>query len=182
MGPLSIYLPNSQELSFGLKDVLINVVLMAVVLFVIITVLYLCISEKFKKFFIIMFFIVTLILYLQGNFLTNSFDLGVLDGSLIDWTKNRNAILFNLFIYLFLFVLIMIAKNKDKRMLLHISIVSLFLTVIQVPVLIIQAFNYRPKDESTLLITKKVNLIFLKKKILSLLFLMLWMKNISWNI
>lgn len=154
-GPLNIYIPNADELAFGIKDVLLCILPSSVLVFCLITVLYFLIMNKHKVYYVLLLFGVTFALYVQGNYFKLNFGSSVLDGTAVDWTKyNFRAVInfvFWAFVIILPFIIYGVLKNK-KTVLKYAMIVSLFLLAIQIPAVIVQLLSYESKSESSLIV------------------------------
>ncbi len=96
-GPLSVFFANITEFWFGIKEV-IQVSLVAFVLLVVIlnAITMLICFMKFDKFFYFVLLTITIIFYIQGNFVPRNY--GVFDGKDIDWDSYKGYALASIII------------------------------------------------------------------------------------
>ena len=158
-GPLSLFLPNAQELWFSLGSVLKIIVPMSAAFMVVLVGVGAILPQKLRSYYITLMLGGSLAVYIQGNFLKS--DYGVLDGTSIDWDSYKSYAILNTAIWIVCIILpfvarIFLKKSKDKDFTLKIFVyAALFLTAIQVPALISQAVSYEPNAQGNLAVTKE---------------------------
>ena len=158
-GPLSLYLNNSQELFFELSDLLKIILPVSALCFLIIAGLLMALPKKVFTPVLVVFFGIALSFYLQGNILNISYGSGVMDGKEIDWSAYRSYAAVNTGIWILVCVLPLIAwiilKKKEKTQILRtvVTYLAIFLTLIQVPAMIVELVNTAPKESKSLTIT-----------------------------
>ena len=158
-GPLSLFLPNAQELWFSLGSVLKIIVPMSAAFMVVLVGVGAILPQKLRSYYITLMLGGSLAVYIQGNFLKS--DYGVLDGTSIDWDSYKSYAILNTAIWIVCIILpfvarIFLKKSKDKDFTLKIFVyAALFLTAIQVPALISQAVSYEPNSQGNLTVTKE---------------------------
>ena len=158
-GPLSQYLPNAEELWFGLGDVLGIILPTSLVAVALAAVFFFIVPPEAAGFFLELFFGVSLALYVQGNYLRSNYGTGLMDGSEIDWSKYTAYGIFDIVLWVALIAAPFIAAwfLRDKKgMIAKVLIVaSLFLTAVQIPALAVQAASYQPNENASLKISTK---------------------------
>lgn len=157
VGPLNLYIPNADELAFGLKDVITSILPTSLIVILMLLILYLLLSNKYKILFILLLFGIGFALYLQGNFFSFSFGSSVLDGTPVEWTNYFFPAIINFLVWLiivFLPISLYYILKKNRNVLNYVLIASLFLSAIQIPAMIVQLLSYAPKEESSLIIKR----------------------------
>ena len=160
-GPLSLYLPNSQELWFGLGSVFKIVSVFSLAVFAIAFAVGLLLPEKLTKFFVKLGFGVTLGLYIQGNFININYGTGVMDGTEIDWGSYSGYAVINTIVWIVCIalpfiidpVLKKIKKAKNLSAVKIITVLSLFFVAIQIPAFATQLIQYKPNAQGNLQIS-----------------------------
>lgn len=89
-GPMELYLTNSAEFWFDFSDMLKISGLLTTVVGGVLLIIGLALPQKGKRWFSAILFIVTLCMYIQGNFL--NIDYGVLDGRTIEWSAIQSML------------------------------------------------------------------------------------------
>ena len=84
-GPLELYITNRTDLWFSFKDTVLISCIMAAFVLAITGGIALILPKRFRSGYGALLFIITIGLYLQGNYLNISY--GVLDGNAIDWSS-----------------------------------------------------------------------------------------------
>lgn len=155
-GPLGIYLSNSEELWFGLGDVLKITGLVSLTVLAVLMALGLALPEKISVFLAKLVFGIALALYVQGNFININY--GVLDGTEVAWTSYRRyavldtlAWILCIHIPFILNAIPQIRKVKYDRKI--VSLLSLAIIAMQLPALAVQLINYTPKEDQSVQIT-----------------------------
>lgn len=82
-GPLDLFIANSSELWFGMDHMLTMTAILSGVAFVVLTAIGLILPGKARDLYSALLFIITLCLYIQGNYANISY--GELDGTAVDW-------------------------------------------------------------------------------------------------
>ncbi len=169
-GPLSLYLPNSEEFWFKLSDLMKVIVPFSLAAFIGAGVVLALLPEKISSFFIKLFFGVSLAFYIQGNYININYGTGVLDGSKIDWSKYTTYGIINTAIWAAAIILPFIvcwiidrrnAGEKKKESDIHITslqvlaIAAAFFTLIQIPALTAQSLSYHPNESTEFTILDK---------------------------
>ncbi len=160
-GPLSLYLPNAQELWFGLETVIGIVLICSVVILAVLLALGVFLPEKGGKIYAMILFGVSLGLYLQGNFININYGSGVLDGSAIRWQDYTKYAVIDTAAWLICLALpflinpflIKIKKAEKISAQKIMAIASAFLLIIQIPALASQSISYKPSASGNLVIT-----------------------------
>ena len=156
-GPISLYLPNAEELWFGLGELMKVVGIVSIAALLAGTIFFLILPESAGGFFRKLLFGIALGLYIQGNFINNSYGSGVLDGSEIDWSAYRGYAMINTAIWVICiilpFLISLILKKKKETFSKGLVIAALFLTVIQVPAMAAQFMSYHPNSNNELKIS-----------------------------
>lgn len=83
-GPLDLFIANSNELWFGMDHMLVVTAILSGLAFVILTAIGLVLPGKARDLYSALLFIITLCLYIQGNYANISY--GELDGTAVDWS------------------------------------------------------------------------------------------------
>ena len=158
-GPLSLYLPNAEELWFRIGEVLKIVSVISLIAALCMSLFFFVLPEKVSSFFRKLLFGGALGFYVQGNLIPVSYGSGVLDGSAIDWGAYKTYALINTGIWviciLLPFVLAWIMRNKKGLITRVLIIASLFLTAIQIPAMISQFLSYHPNVNANVSIKKE---------------------------
>ena len=172
-GPLSLFLPNSEEFWFTLPDLLKVIVPFSLAAFVGISLVLILLPVKLSEFCQKLFFGISLGFYIQGNYININYGSGVLDGTKIDWSKYTTYGLIDTAVWIIAIILPfalswildrIAAKNDGnegkadgKRFdaLKVIAIAAVFFTVIQLPALTVQAMSYKPNENTGFTILKK---------------------------
>lgn len=163
-GPLSLYLPNSQELWFHIGLVLKIIIPVSLVIWLVLTVIAVFLPDKVGRVYRNLLFGITLGLYIQGNYINISYGSGVMDGTAVDWSQYTGYAIIDTVVMLICLALPWIVdilfakvqKLKDMESLNAAKVIayaSLFFTVIQVPALISQAVSYVPSSQGEFEIT-----------------------------
>ena len=150
-GPLSVYLPNSEEMLFSISDVLKVVLPVSMGVLLVIVAFFLLSSEQLFKPLLLLLFGISLALYIQGNYIGSDYGTGVLDGTEIDWTQYRSYGILNSILWfgciVLPFLVWFVLRKKDIKVEKVVAIASLFLLVIQIPAMAVQALSYRGREE-----------------------------------
>ncbi len=165
-GPLSLYLPNSQELWFGIGTALKITGVISVAVLVLSTAIGAVLPSKLRTVYTKLVFGVSLAFYVQGNFIKMNY--GVLDGTDINWGSTKqfviNGVIWAVCIALpFVLgtVIKKIKKSRKNKAPLKITTMkvlmalSLFLVAVQVPAFISQAAGYKPNAQGDLQVTNE---------------------------
>ena len=148
-GPLSLYLPNAQELWFGLGDVMRCILPFTAAALAGLCLAALVLPEKISGIFTALTFGAGLGLYLQGNLISIRYGSGVMDGTAIQWQHYTKYAVVNTAVWIACiilpFVLMHFLKKEKTRTVLIAA--ALFLTAIQVPALVVQLAGFRPNDQ-----------------------------------
>ena len=158
-GPLSMYLPNAEELWFDLGILLRTIIPFSIFAIVLMELFFIILPEKAGSFFRKLLFGVALGFYIQGNWININYGSGVLDGSEIDWSKYTTYAVINSAIWVACIVLpfilpLLINKLREKISVdMVIIAASIFLTVIQLPAFAVQLFSYHPNESAGLTVT-----------------------------
>ena len=172
-GPLSLYLPNSEELWFKLREVFKVIVPVSAIAFVMIYLFFFVMPKKVRPLLLTLFFGGALAFYVQGNLINNTYGTGVMDGSGVDWASYKAYGIRNTAIWLGCILLPLIVSffMRKKKELFHkgLAIAALFLTAIQIPALAVQLFSYRPNingelrmmNEGIFDLSAKENIVFI---------------------
>lgn len=161
-GPLSLYLPNSQELWFDIGTVFKVIVPLSLITFFIPVLISLILPKKLNKIFTRLVFGGSLALYIQGNFA--NIDYGVLDGRSIDWNKYSGYAVIDTALWVFCLALpfifdLIVKKTKKISALKSVTSrkimigLSIFLFAVQVPAFAVQISQYKPSAQGKLSIT-----------------------------
>ena len=158
-GPLSLYLPNSEELWFKLREVFKIIIPVSVIAFLMIYVFFFLMPKKARPFLLTLFFGGALAFYVQGNLINNTYGSGVMDGSGIDWASYRAYGIRNTAIWavciLAPLVISFFMRKKKELFQKGLAIAALFLTAIQIPALAVQLFTYHPNINGELRMTNE---------------------------
>ena len=167
-GPLSLYLPNSQELWFSLGDIMKCVLPVSAAVLCVLLILALLLPERASDIVVKLVFGWALGSYLQGNLISIRYGSGVMDGTEIHWEHYTKYALINTAVWVLCLLLPFLieiilkrltakkssAKDRPKETVRMFVIgVSLFLTAIQLPALVVELVSYRP-NEQKLVITE----------------------------
>ncbi len=158
-GPLSVYLPNAEEIWFDLGTMLKVVALFSLFSLILILCFFLILPKSVTPFFQKLLFGVSLALYVQGNWVSSKYGTGVLDGSQIAWEEYKGYAIGNLILWLACILLPFVAsallnKKKKKELVTKMLVIgAIFLTVIQIPALVSQLFTYHPNTNAELKIS-----------------------------
>ncbi len=130
--PIEIYFTNKNEFWFNLKDIIFIIIPLAIIFFIVLFLLGIFFKNKKKNIFLKIVFILTVALYIQGNFL--NFGYGVLDGSKINWTAMIGKGLINTAIWMSIILFLCAFKKfkKEDNFKLFSSIVSIFVILIEI--------------------------------------------------
>ena len=158
-GPLSIYLPNSEEMWFTLGTLLKVVVPFSLFAIALMILFFAIIPDKIGSFFSKLLFGVGLALYVQGNWIKSDYGTGVFDGTEIEWDAYKTYGILNALLWVALIILpfvlcyVIQKVNKDIKSHTIITALALFLTVIQIPAFVIQGLSYNPNSRTDLKIS-----------------------------
>ena len=153
-GPLSLFLGNAEDFWFSIKDVYHVVIPLFVVLSVALVLIGCVLPEKARRIYIKLLFGVALALYVQGTYI--NIDYGVLDGREIDWSQYNGYALWSSAVWVacialpFILDLIPPVKKHMERIL---TVAAAFLLVIQVPAMVVDLINYKPKQGGEITVT-----------------------------
>ena len=154
-GPLSLYLANSQEFWFNLKNVLHVIVPMSLISLVCST-LFLLFTGKLGEFLTKLLLGITLGLYIQGTYINIKYGTGVMDGSAIEWGNYTKYGIIDTAVWVALillpFIIGKLFKSKERTIL---TLMALFLTVVQIPAMAVQLINYNPNVQEGIVSTDK---------------------------
>lgn len=112
-GSLELFFTNEAELWFGLSEAMIISGLMSVAAIVVLGGVGLLLRGRLRSLFAALLFIVTLCLYIQGNFLNINY--GVLDGKTIEWGEYTTHTLINTGCWIVAMVLLLAIKIKKPQ-------------------------------------------------------------------
>lgn len=177
-GPLSLYLPNAQELWFGLGDIMKCVLPVSAAVFALLIILGVVLPEGISQILAKLVFGCALGLYLQGNLISIRYGSGVMDGSEIKWEHYTKYAIINTAVWILCLVLPFVisfifekaGKRKTsgesdagKRANLVVIAASLFLSAIQLPAMAVELITYKP-NEQELSITEENEFVLSDKK------------------
>ena len=155
-GPLSLYLPNAEEMWFRIGPVWKTISVVSLAAFIVMSVFFLILPEKAQVFFRKLLFGGALGAYVQGNLLAVNY--GVMDGSKVDWSAYKTYAVINTLIWAACILLPFLVGwfvRKKKGMITRILVTaSLFLTAIQLPAMAVQLMTYHPNENAALKISK----------------------------
>ena len=165
-GPLSIYLPNSEEIWFRMIEIWKIILPVSAIAMIMFAAFFYFLPDKLQKWFLALLFGGSLAFYVQGNLINKSYGTGVMDGTMVDWSQYRTYGIWNTLLWaaciLLPVILTLILRKSDKMKKILIA-ASLFLTAIQIPAMVVQLINYQPNTNAKLSI-KKENLFDLSEK------------------
>ncbi len=130
--PLEIFYTNKDELWFEVNDMLPIIIVLAIIIFIIFVIISILLKNRKREIFINIIFVLTLGLYLQGNFL--NFGYNVLDGSEVQWDKMIGKGLINTAIWILIISLPYIFKTlkKEKQFKKFRLICSIYIILIEI--------------------------------------------------
>lgn len=145
--PLEIYYSNKSELWFNVENLILPVIILAILTLAILFLIFKFLKGKNKERYITIIFIINLALYIQGNFL--NFGYKALDGETTNWKSMIVKGIINTIIWLVIIAAILIYRKKDnnKRFKTVISIVSLWVLLIQIITLFTVLITNQPKNK-----------------------------------
>lgn len=130
-GPLELYVTNQAEIWFGFSDALIVCGLMSVVAIVVLGGIGLLLRGKLRSLFSALLFIMTLCLYIQGNYLNISY--GVLDGKSIEWSAYTKYAVINTLCWGVAMVLLLLLRRKKPQQFQRLArCATLFVVFVQI--------------------------------------------------
>lgn len=145
-GPIELTAFGQDSLTFHVFDVLYIMAMVAIVSFVIISLVVSMFKGRIFNYIVTAIFSITICGYIQGNFLNGQ--LGALTGDAIDWHLQRTGMLINLLVWLIIFIIpyivLYLHKKGWKNM---IYIVSSALVIMQLVALITVFMNPPVKKE-----------------------------------
>lgn len=112
-GSLELFFTNEAELWFSRSDALIISGLLSVATIVVLSGIGLLLRGRGRSLFAALLFIVTLCLYIQGNFLNTNY--GVLDGKTIEWSEYATRTMINTGCWIVAMVLMLAIKMKKPQ-------------------------------------------------------------------
>ncbi len=158
-GPLSLYLPNAQEMWFPIGEVFKVIIPVSVIALALMTLFFFAIPDKISRFFQKLLFGGALAFYIQGNYIKTTYGTGVLDGTSVDWSAYKTYAVKNTLLWvvciLLPFIIAFIIRNKKGLITKVLVVASLFLTVIQIPALAVQMMSYQPNENANLRIFRE---------------------------
>lgn len=153
-GPLSLYFENTGEFWFRISDVLIVTLFGSLFAFAALFLIGILLPEKAFPIYTKLLFGIFLAMYLQGTFINISYGNGVLDGTEIQWSDYTGYAVLDTLIWVVCialpFIVSIFLKDKWKKVLL---LASVFLTVIQIPALVVDVINYKPTEKAYVTVT-----------------------------
>ena len=153
-GPLTLFLSNAEDLWFTINDVYRVVIPVFVALSAGLVLIGCILPEKARRIFTKLLFGVALALYVQGTYINVNY--GVLDGTEIDWSQYTGYAVWSTAVCVvcialpFLLDLIPKVKKHTERILMA---AAAFLLVIQIPAMVVDLVNYRPKEGGEVTVT-----------------------------
>lgn len=145
--PLEIFYTNKNEFWFGEWDLVPIIIGIAIILFVILILPATLLKDKKRDGFIKIIFVLTLGLYIQGNFL--NFGYNVLDGSAVEWNTMVGKGVINTAIWILIISLpyFFSTLKKEKQFKIFSLICSIFIVLIEIITLLAIIIGM-PKSES----------------------------------
>ena len=154
-GPLGLYLANSQELWFDLKSVL-TIVSLTSIIGLVLSIPFLILTKKFGQLLTKILLGVTIALYVQGTYINIRYGTGVADGSKIVWGDYTKYGVIDTAAWLLMlaipFIIGKLFKDREKIIL---TLIAVFLTLIQIPALAVQMIGYIPNEQAGMIITSE---------------------------
>lgn len=153
-GPLGMYLSNTTNFFFDVKEILKVTGFFSLVALVCVMIIsiFLSYDKNIKIFSIILG--IAIGWYVQGA-INIQYGNGLLDGTKVIWSEYIGYAIIDSVVWCFClalpFLVFRFAKNYSKQILIGIA---LFFTLIQLPAMLVQLLNYRPTSSMDLLVTK----------------------------
>lgn len=128
--PIEIFMSNQNDFLFSLHNFWWASVIFAMIIMAMGTIFFMILPQKIYNILITLFFSLTVLSYLQGNFLNGN--LGMLNGEKPEWTGQDGLLIFNLFLWLLGIVFFFFLMLKKKKIFGNVvRIGSVFLIAVQ---------------------------------------------------
>ncbi len=155
--PLESFFLNRDEFWFKLGDLILATIPVFLCLVVLLLILYVFLKNRIREIYSVILAIITLIIYLQGNFL--GLKVGVMNGADIAWKDYLPRMVLNLFVWVILLLIglsIYIKRTRIYRAFLILSGIVFGIQMITVSVLMIQYFETKASaDDEIVTFTNK---------------------------
>lgn len=144
--PIEIFYTNKNDFWFKLADILPVIIALFAIVTILLGVVAILLKNKKKEIFLKIIFVLTLGLYIQGNFL--NFGYKVLDGSEIQWNLMIGKGMINTAIWILIISLPYIfTKLKKEKQYKKISVIcSIFILLIEIITLLVLGLSERKGD------------------------------------
>lgn len=157
--PLEVYFSNIDDIWFGIGDFILYLAIGFIAFFSAGMLLDVCGCKYFSKiwnYIVYTIFLITLALYIQGNFLKN--DYGQLDGQPIDWSmyRDKGIISVSVFVAVFLIGIVLLYVLKQNKALKMARTIGWCMLILQVYTLVMACvINNGFKDKGGYIVTSE---------------------------
>lgn len=157
-GPVSIFLPNAEEIWFGIGELMKIVLPVSLACFIALSLVLILLRKTAGSFLLKLLFGFSLAVYIQGNFINISYGTGVMDGSEIDWSRYTVYAVIDTLVWVVCIALPFILSKLESikpsiKSTSIIMLMSLFLTAVQLPAMVSQFITYVPNSNTELKVT-----------------------------
>lgn len=151
--PFEIYLTNINEFWFGLSLFWWLPTVVGIGVMVISTFIGVLLNNKSSYIYVTIVFVVSICLYIQGNFL--NLRINVLNGSQIEWVEYKRQFIFNCAILLMI-AIILIVLLRRKKLEKYVMYCAIFLSAIQMISLLVLLIPHIDNDDEKVRYTRVV--------------------------
>lgn len=153
-GTVELYISNPSEFWFTAKDIFPTIILIAIIAFLILTILVFFLPQHIYEYVLVLIWGITIALYIQGNFLPN--DYGALNGVEILWENYHLRAITNSIIWIFVLCLSVFLFKKFKNHFMRLIFVSSgIILATQVSSLVILKLTTPPPEKSQAILTEE---------------------------